>query len=99
MPARRLVLWLVLEGCVVAQVYHPGQEVRVKGLPALIARSHDAADVLMTSLDTIVHDRSLCCGKDSALEDSVAQADPASLKDVAAKLQGRHLLSDGRPVL
>ncbi len=41
----------------------------------------------------------VCCGKDSALEDSAHRADPKSLKDVAAKLQGRHLLSDGRPIM
>ena len=33
------------------------------------------------------------------LEDSTERADPSSLKDIAAKLQGRHLLSDGRPIL
>ena len=64
-----------------------------------MARSHDPSDVLLTSLDTILHDREVCCGKDSALEDSAQRADPASLQDVAAKLQGRHLLSDGRPIM
>jgi hypothetical protein len=64
-----------------------------------MARSHDPADVLATSLDIIVHDREICCGRDSALEDSVARADPKSLKDIAAKLQGRQLLGDGRPIL
>ena len=63
-----------------------------------MARSHDLSDVLPTALDTILHDRSICCGKDSALEDNVAAADPLSLKDVASKLQGRHLLGDGRPI-
>ena len=56
-------------------------------------------DVLLTSLDTVFHDREVCCGKDSALEDSAQAADPNSLKDVASKLQGRHLLSDGRPIM
>jgi hypothetical protein len=56
-------------------------------------------DVLLTSLDVILHDREICCGRDSALEDSVARADPKSLKDIAAKLQGRQLLGDGRPIL
>jgi len=73
-------------------------EARVSGLPSLMAKSHDLADVLPTSLDTILHDRSICCGRDSALEDSVARADPLSLKDVASRLEGRHLLSDGRPI-
>ena len=73
-------------------------EVRVSGLPSLMAKSHDLADVLPTSLDIILHDRTICCGRDSALEDDVARADPMSLKDVASRLQGRHLLSDGRPI-
>jgi hypothetical protein len=73
-------------------------EARVSGLPLLMAKSHDLADVLPTSLDTILHDRSICCGRDSALEDSVARADPLSLKDVASRLEGRHLLGDGRPI-
>ena len=75
------------------------QEVRVTALRTLMARSHDRSDVLLTSLDTILHDRSICCGKDSALGDSAERADPLSLKDVAAKLQGRHLLDDGRPIM
>jgi len=80
------------------QAFNTDLEVRVGGLPALMARSHELSDVLPTSLDTILHNRSICCGKDSALEDSVAAADPVSLKDLASKLQGRHLLGDGRPI-
>jgi hypothetical protein len=81
-----------------AQVLNTDLDVRVSGLPPLMARSHDLADVLPTAIDTILHDRSLCCGRDSALGDSVAAADPRSLQDLANKLQGRHLLSDGRPI-
>jgi len=64
-----------------------------------MARTHGSSDVLLTSLDTVFHDRDVCCGKDSALEDSVSAADAKSLKDVASKLNGRHLLSDGRPIM
>jgi len=78
--------------------FHPNQEIRVHQLPSLMARSEDPSDVLLTSLDTIFHDRSICCGKDSALGDSAEAADPMSLKDIAGRLQGRHLLSDGRPI-
>ena len=53
----------------------------------------------MTSLATILHSPEICCGKDSALDDSVERADPKSLQDVANKLDGRHLLSDGRPIM
>ncbi len=80
------------------RTYIPNQEVRVDDLPTLTAQSHAAAEVLQASVETILHDKDLCCGKDSALEDSVLAADPKSLKDVASKLQGRHLLSDGRPI-
>jgi hypothetical protein len=81
------------------QTYRPNQEVRVQQLPAVMARSHDPSDVLLTSLDIVFNDPGICCGKDSALEDRAAGADPLSLKDIASKVQGRQLLSDGRPML
>lgn len=81
------------------QGYYPNQEVKVEGLPSVTAKSRSATDALAASLETILGDRKICCGKNSALEDSVQSADPKSLKDVATKLQGRHLLSDGRPVM
>jgi hypothetical protein len=82
-----------------SQSLSPDQVIQVHNLPSLVARTPHSSDVLMTSLDTIFHDRDVCCGKDSALEDSVQAADPKSLKDVASKIQGRHLLSDGRPIM
>jgi hypothetical protein len=81
-----------------AQVAYPEQEIRVSDLPALTAQSRHASDVLATSLQIIFNDKEICCGKNSALEDSVQSANPKSLRDIAAKLQGRHLLSDGRPI-
>ena len=93
------VLYLAFGSSVHAQNTYIPKSVSIDTLPKLMARSHDAPDVLLTSLDTIVHDRDVCCGKDSALEDSAQRADPASLQSVAAKLQGRHLLSDGRPIM
>jgi hypothetical protein len=63
-----------------------------------MARTTHSSDVLLTSLDTVFHDRDICCGKDSALGDSAEAADPHSLKDIATKLDGRHLLGDGRPI-
>ena len=93
------IFFFALCGRALTQDYYSQNEVRVEGLPSLMARSHEPSDVLLTSLDTIIHDRSVCCGKDSALEVSLAHADPLSLKDVAAKLQGRQLLSDGRPIM
>ena len=64
-----------------------------------MAHSPQPSDVLLTSLDTVIHDREICCGKDSALEDSAGATDPEALKDVAGKLQGQHRISDGRPIL
>lgn len=81
------------------QVYRPNQEIRVPELPALMARTHDPSDVLLTSLDIVFHDPSICCGKDSALADRAGGANPLSLKEIAAKVRGRQLLSDGRPVM
>jgi hypothetical protein len=95
-----LVLVLIFLGsCAFGQLVNQEQELEVRNLPTLMARSHDPMDVLLTSLDTILHDHDVCCGKDSALFDTVETADPKSLKDVAARIQGRHLLSDGRPVM
>jgi hypothetical protein len=82
-----------------AQVYSPNQEIRIRDLPPLTAKSRNASDVLSASLEIIFQDGKVCCGKNSALEDSVQAADPKSLKDIANKLQGRHLLSDGRPIM
>ena len=99
---------LVIAGCVIgwclsvgcfAQIYYPDQEIRINDLPLLTAKSRNASDVLATSVGMIFRDRKVCCGRDSALEDSVQAADPKSLQDVAKKLQGRHLLSDGRPIM
>lgn len=79
--------------------YFPNQELRVRPLPSLMARSHDPSDVLLTSLDTIVNDPSVCCGKDSALEDRATAANPLSVREIASKVDGRWLLSDGRPIM
>jgi len=84
--------------CCFGQISYSEQEIRVDDLPSLTAKSREASDVLATSLEIIVRRKKICCAKDSALEDSVQAADPKSLKDVANKLQGRHLLSDGRPI-
>ena len=81
-----------------AQILHQDQEVEVHDLPSLVARTPDPSDILLTSLDTVFHDREICCGPDSALGDAAQKADPKSLRDIATKLEGRHLLSDGRPV-
>jgi hypothetical protein len=63
-------------------------------MPALTAKPANAADVLLTSGELIFHDREVCCGKNSALEDDIRAADPTSLKDVSDKLRGRHVVSD-----
>jgi len=79
-------------------VFHANQEVQVRDLPARAARSADTTAVLVAALETIFHDPEVCCGKDSPLQDTVLSADPLSLREVGAKLQGRHRLNDGRPI-
>jgi hypothetical protein len=54
--------------------------------------------VLATAVETVLRDKALCCGKDSALEGAVLSASP-SLKEVSARLQGKHVLGDGLSVL
>jgi len=99
LPSRVAALCLMISCVAFAQEYYPNQQVRINDLPSLKAKSKDASDVLAASLQIIFRDEEICCGKDSALEDDVQRADPKSLKDVANRLQGRHLLSDGRPIM
>jgi hypothetical protein len=94
-----VVLCLAGSSSAQGQLLYQDQEIQVHDLPSLTARSAHSADVLLASLDTVFHDHEICCGRDSALEDSVGAADPKSLRDVASKLQGRHLLGDGRPIM
>jgi len=77
-------------------VFLPNQEVRVTNLPALTASKRSEA--LATELEIVLHDKEVCCGRDSALEDVALYAtlSAVSLKELSTKLQGRHLLSDGR---
>lgn len=82
-----------------AQLLNVDQQIEVTSLPSMVSASPHGADVLRTSLEVIIHDAEVCCGKNSALEDSLERADPKSLQDVAAKLNGRHLLGDGRPIM
>src|ERR1700683_1604920 len=98
LASRVLVLSFAVSCFVHAQTYYPNTEIRIGDLPSLTAKSRDASDVLAASLEIIFRDKEVCCGKNSALEDDVQSADPKSLKDVATRLQGRHLLSDGRPI-
>ena len=81
------------------QVSYPGKTIHVHDLPSLTARSSHASDVLTASLEIVFNDKAVCCGKNSALESSVEASDPRSLKDIASRLQGRHLLSDGRAIM
>jgi len=78
--------------------FHPNMEVRVPNLSAAKARSDDPSDVLLASLEVAFDDKTICCGRNSVLEDSAQAANPLSLKDIATRVQGRHLLSDGRPI-
>ena len=83
-------------------IFLPNQEVRVANLPSLPAPSAHRSAVFATALETVLHDKAVCCGKDSALEDVALYASlsgPLSLKELSTKLQGRHLLSDGRAVM
>ena len=99
-PAGPVVaLCLLVYSFASAQDYYPNQEVRIADLPSLTAKSKDASDVLAASVEIILRDNEVCCGKNSALEDSIQRADPTSLKDIAARLQGRHVLSDGRAIV
>jgi hypothetical protein len=97
--SRVVALCLAVCGCAYTQEYYPNREVRIHDLPSLTSKSNDASDVLAASVEIILGDPAICCAKNSALEESIQSADPKSLKDIAAKLQGSHRLSDGRPIM
>jgi len=78
--------------------FHPNQEVRVRDLPSQTVFSKEPSTVLATELEMVLQNKAVCCGRDSSLGDE-ALAAPLSLKELSAKLQGRHFLSDGRPIL
>lgn len=83
-------------------VFLSNQKVRVSNLPSLTAASKARPAVLATGLEIVLHDKAVCCGKDSALADAVlyeSLSDPLSLKELGAKLQGRHLTSDNQPIV
>lgn len=98
--------FLILVSCLVrsqdsvppSEVFHANKEIKINDLPVLRARSTGLTP-LGATLATIFHDSNVCCGKDSALEDTVLAADSLSLKDLSTKLQGKHFLSDGRPIM
>lgn len=100
-----MVAWIALIGTTALltsgqdgpAVVLPNQEVRVTNLPFLASSSSNASAVLASALETILHDKAVCCGKNSALENIVLSA-PQSLSELSAKLQGRHVLNDGRSV-
>jgi hypothetical protein len=105
MASYRLTARWVVASCLtvccfaLGQVSYPDKEVSVHDLPSLTAQSMHAPDVLATSLEIIFNNKEVCCGRNSALGDSVQAADTRSLNDIASKLQGRHVLSDGRPIM
>jgi hypothetical protein len=79
-------------------VFHPNQKVQVSNLPARTAQSNNPSAVLAAVLETILQDKAVCCGKNSALEDTVLST-PMSLRELSARLQGKHVVSDGRSVM
>jgi len=93
-----VVSCLTLCSFAASQVAYPEQEIRIHDLPSLTARSTHASDVLAKSLEIVFNDGQICCGYNSALEEVVQSSDPKSLEDIANNLEGRHLLSDGRPI-
>jgi hypothetical protein len=68
----------------------------VEHLPAPRAPEHSAA-VLPSALAVAFHDPAICCGKDSALEDSVA-AEHLSLSEAGSRIGGDHRLADGHSI-
>ena len=81
-----------------AYVFHPDQEVHVASLPAVVAASTNEPDVMLASLATAVMNPDVCCGRNSALEDQ-APSDGKSLKELGAKVRGKHYLDAGGSIV
>jgi hypothetical protein len=81
-----------------AVVTRPNQQLQVNGIDFVPAHSKSGPDVLAAALTAIFHNKELCCDRDSVLADRLPQSDPVSLQEVAAKLQGKQMLSDGRAI-
>jgi hypothetical protein len=79
-------------------VTHTNRETRVANLPLPTTPLADSSAVLAAAIEAVLRDKDVCCGKDSALQDDVLSA-PSSLKELGAKIEGRHVLSDGLSVL
>jgi hypothetical protein len=74
------------------------QEIRVTGLPARAASSTDLSAVLSAALEMIFHDPDVCCGRNSALQAAALSTDTLSLTELAAKIEGKYTLDDGRRI-
>jgi hypothetical protein len=93
-----VIPYLALGCSAYGQVHYPEQEVRIQDLPSLTVRSRDASEVLAASVEITLRNKEVCCGKESSLGDRVRSGEARSLKEVARRLQGRQLLTDGRPI-
>lgn len=81
---------------VAASFGQSSQSARVSGLHFQIAHSPDEA--MSAAVATILSDPEVCCGRGSSLED-LTNFINRDLQQTAAKLQGRHVLPDGRPYI
>lgn len=79
-------------------VVHPNQEVTVKNLHLQLARSPGETAALAGALETILDFPQLCCGRNSSIPALPTSGRSNSLQEIATKLNGKHVLSDGRPV-
>ena len=74
----------------------PNQEMRITSLSAIVADSRSASDVMVADVAIALMDPEVCCGRKSALEDSVRGA---SLKDLGENLRGKHYLDSGESIV
>jgi len=100
--ARVILVILLLTGAALTQDYptayiiRPNQQILVPVTPHPV-QSKEASAPLQAALATIFQNPELCCGPNSSLENVPATSASLSTRELAAKLAGRHTLSDGRP--
>ena len=96
-----ILLFRVVSACAQDQsdtyVLLPNQQTRITSLPSAVADSTSDSAVLTASVEMIVVEPDVCCGRNSALADQVPAA--KTLKELGERLRGKHVLDTGSSIL
>jgi hypothetical protein len=74
---------------------HPDQQAIVESVHLQPAIANDSNAAVAAALATVINDPKVCCSENSSLGTAPVTDDRVSLHDLANKVGGRHVLSDG----